>query len=95
MTRLERIAHFEQVLDQAAAAARQLENALDTYDSLKDDLKALEQYYIGLEWMEDYAADEAGLLPAGMKRGVLSQDGIDDLLNRIQELRVRMGAAGN
>lgn len=30
----------------------------------------------------DYEADEAGLLPADLKRGVLSQDGIDDLLER-------------
>ena len=34
----------------------------------------------------DYAADEAGQLPEGLKRGVLSQDGINDLLDKNMEI---------
>ena len=45
------------------------------------------QYYTSPEWQEDYAADEAGLLPEGLKRGVLSQDGISDLLDRFRDLK--------
>jgi hypothetical protein len=32
------------------------------------------------EWKEDYEADEAGKLPSELKRGVLSQDGLYNLL---------------
>ncbi|MBK6087256.1 DUF4298 domain-containing protein, partial [Ruminococcus difficilis] len=34
----------------------------------------------------DFAADEAGLLPKGLKRGVLSEDGIYNLLEEYKEV---------
>lgn len=37
-------------------------------------------------WKADCAADEAGLLPAGMKRGVLSENGVYGLLERFGEI---------
>jgi hypothetical protein len=43
-------------------------------------VRLLDAYYTSGEWQEDYEADEAGLLPAELKRGVLSQDGLYDLL---------------
>ena len=46
-------------------------------------LVQLRQYYNSGQWLADYAADEVGLLPAGLKRGVLSQDALDDLLCEI------------
>ncbi len=38
-------------------------------------------YYVSDEWKRDFADDEAGRLPQSLKRGVLSEDGIDSLLN--------------
>lgn len=32
------------------------------------------------QWLEDYELDSAGLLPKELKRGVLSQDGLYNLL---------------
>ena len=32
-------------------------------------------------WLKDYQLDELGLLPKDLKRGVLSQDGLYDLLD--------------
>ena len=46
----------------------------------KEDLKKLEAYYTGAEWRFDFELDEAGLLPADLKHGVLSEDGIYNLL---------------
>ena len=37
-------------------------------------------YYTSGEWREDYEADERGELPPDLKRGVLSQDALYDLL---------------
>ena len=50
--------------------------------------RALTEYYDGGQWLRDYQADEAGLLPHDLKRGVLSEDGVYNLLcdiNQIEE----------
>lgn len=45
-----------------------------------EDRTKLEAYYTGEDWRFDFGLDEAGLLPANLKRGVLSEDGIYNLL---------------
>ncbi|MBR5572579.1 MAG: DUF4298 domain-containing protein [Oscillospiraceae bacterium] len=47
-------------------------------------LRRLRRYYEGGQWLRDYALDEAGLLPRELKRGVLSQDGVYDLLTELK-----------
>ncbi len=90
MNREERIARYEGILDRAEAAARRMEEALDACEGIRDDLRALEAYYTSPAWKEDYDADAAGLLPAGLRRGVLSEDGIDHVLERFRELKDRL-----
>ena len=41
----------------------------------------LVEYYESGQWLRDYEADERGELPRDLKRGVLSQDGLWDLLH--------------
>lgn len=91
MKRLERIARYEQILDRAEAVARQAEEALEAYDSVRAELKELEKYYTSREWKADYDADAAGKLPPDLKRGVLSEDGIDSVLERFRDLKERLG----
>lgn len=43
-------------------------------------LSTLEAYYTSPAWRTDFEADEAGHLPPDLKRGVLSEDGIYNLL---------------
>ncbi|MBP3747571.1 MAG: DUF4298 domain-containing protein [Ruminococcus sp.] len=43
-------------------------------------LRSLSDYYGSAAWKRDFAADEAGLLPQDLKRGVLSEDGVYDLI---------------
>ena len=43
--------------------------------------RELRDYYENGQWLRDYEADERGELPVTLKRGVLSQDGLWDLLN--------------
>ena len=55
--------------------------ALDPEDpALEAGMKKLLAYYEGGQWLRDYELDEQGLLPRDLKRGVLSQDGIDHLI---------------
>lgn len=85
--RTDRIAHYEEIMDRIIRVVKMDGITPGVYESVLPGLKELEAYYTSPEWQEDYAADEAGLLPEGLKRGVLSQDGISDLLDRFRDLK--------
>jgi hypothetical protein len=90
MTQTERIKEMEQRLDRASAAVMRLSAALDDYAEAQEDIHALEAYYGSNEWKQDFSDDEAGPLPQDLKRGVLSEDGIWNLLEDNRELLTRM-----
>ena len=92
MEQTERIRRMEQRLDRSAAAVMALSAALDRYEEVKEDISALEAYYGSETWKQDFADDEAGLLPPSLKRGVLSEDGIWNLLTDARELVKRLHA---
>ena len=87
---LQRIRKMERHLNRASAALKRLSSALDKYDEAKADIAALASYYGSNDWKQDFAADEAGLLPKNLKRGVLSEDGIWNLLEEHRELQNRI-----
>ena len=62
------------------------EKLFDEVTSVPDEekLRLLEAYYTSGEWQEDYEADERGEFPPDLKRGVLSQDALYDLLERVK-----------
>ena len=90
MEQIERIQHFEMLLDRVAPILGNLEEALDTFDCIQDDVKELAAYYEDDDWREDFEADEAGKLPRDLKRGVLSEDGIYDVLSGHYALTIRL-----
>ena len=92
MTQEERITYYEKILDRTADAIRNLEAALDEYEAICPLLQELERYYTGPEWKADFDADAAGTLPQDLKRGVLSEDGIDDVLSDFRDLEERLAA---
>lgn len=77
---IQRIVAMEAAFDRTALAVQMLEAALDTYETVKVDIDRLTEYLESGAWREDFEADEAGLVPGGLKRGVLSEDGLYDLL---------------
>ena len=68
MNTIERIAYMESLYDLALRTGQIP--------------RELREYYENGQWRRDYEADERGELPATLKRGVLSQDGLWDLLNK-------------
>lgn len=90
MEQVERIKRMEQCLDTLSAATRELSAALDKYAEAQNAAQELRTYLSSDEWQKDYEADEAGLLPAGLRRGVLSQDGIWNVMSDCHELSIRM-----
>ena len=83
---IERIRKYEQILDRVTLVMDQSADDPERIDSIREDMQRLEKYYCSPEWKEDYDADSAGNLPADLKRGVLSQDGIDHALERFRDL---------
>ena len=90
MEQIERITRMEQCLDQLTEAAQGLAAALDRYAEAQTAAQALGAYLSSGEWRKDYEADEAGRLPEDLKRGVLSQDGVWNVLGDCHELDIRM-----
>lgn len=88
--RVRRIEEMEAQMDETLAAARALEQALEGWEAVQPKLKALAVYYASPDWREDFAADERGELPPELKRGVLSEDGLWDLLEQARELEERL-----
>lgn len=90
MEQIDRIRQMEQRMDRASAAVIELSAALDKYVEAQDAIAVLNDYYGSDEWKADFADDEAGRLPVGLKRGVLSEDGIWNLLSDSRELNIRL-----
>ena len=55
--------------------------------AVKEDVAELSKYYGSELWKQDFAADEAGNLPPDLKRGVLSEDGIWNLLSDYRDIQ--------
>jgi hypothetical protein len=85
---LARIRQMERRFRAVTAAMKRLNAALDKWEAVQDDIAALSGYYSSQEWRKDFEDDEAGLLPEDLKRGVLSEDGLWNLLDSCKELRI-------
>ena len=93
MTQTERIRKMESYLDEAEETMAKLADAMDAYEKVQDKYYELGSYYGSPDWMADYEADEAGELPADLKRGVLSEDAVYDLITDHGDLMKRMRSA--
>lgn len=87
MTQIERIQYMEQILNEATAATNALLAALKRHRAVMPRIAELEAYYASSQWMTDYDDDCAGKLPKDLKRGVLSEDAVYDLLCMQLELK--------
>ncbi|MBO4897059.1 MAG: DUF4298 domain-containing protein [Clostridia bacterium] len=89
-TQKERISRFEKSFDRISNAAKNLKRAIEEFEKLRPEAEALSAYYESGLWKRDYEDDEAGRLPRVLKRGVLSQDGVYNLLEETKELEKRI-----
>ena len=81
MNQIDRITRMEEYLNNALKAVEHLEKALEEYLKVEPDIEELLEYYGSPIWFEDVDDDDdQGLLPEGLRRGVLSEDGIYNML---------------
>ena len=90
---LNRIKRMESYLDEATLTVKELSRALEKYEKIAKKYYKLESYYGSSDWRDDFEADEAGLIPTEIKRGVLSEDELYNLIIEHKELMTRMQRA--
>ena len=88
LLQIERIRWMEQRFNKALAAIK--DGSTASLKAIKADVVELSKYYGSELWKQDFAADEAGILPFDLKRGVLSEDGIWNLLSDYREIQKKM-----
>lgn len=85
-SQIENIIRMEEKYTSASQAVQALSCALENYIHAQADLTDLARYYHSPEWLADYDADNRGELPQKLKRGILSEDAIYNLLSENDEL---------
>lgn len=80
MKEIERIQQMEQALDAVSAAQQNLLSALEQFSMIQPQLLALFTYYGSSAFHHDLSLDDQNLLPKELKRGVLSEDAVHNLL---------------
>ena len=79
-----RVTEMEQDFDEILAAKSMKPDSFLYDPVIKEKLMKLSDYYENGQWLRDYESDERGELPDGLKRGVLSQDAVYDLLEEFE-----------
>ncbi|MBO4689176.1 MAG: GNAT family N-acetyltransferase [Clostridiales bacterium] len=76
---------MEEILNKGLELLDSPTTSEEELQAFQGNIAVLEKYYGSAAWKEDFALDEAGELPPDLRRGVLSEDGIYDLLERYKE----------
>ncbi|MDY5588724.1 MAG: DUF4298 domain-containing protein [Arcanobacterium sp.] len=87
---LKRIEQMENKMNQVSSYTKMLESMLDSFSAMEQTVEELWNYYENGEWMADYKLDEAGEVPESMPRGILSEDGLYNVLGDFQDVRERL-----
>lgn len=85
-----RVRAMEEDFDAVAGAVRALEDAVCGFEGVADRVQRLSEYMDSGQWRLDFEADEAGCLPSDLPRGVLSEDGLYNLLEDVEAQRERL-----
>ncbi len=85
-TQIRRIREMETAFDECRGFLVNIKNLLEEWKATEPRLRALAAYYEGPLWRRDFADDEKGKFPPDLKRGVLSEDGVYDLLREFDEV---------
>ncbi len=67
------------------------DDLISRYKAFQPKARELERYYSSRDWKNDFKMDEQGKFPEYFKKGVLSEDGIYNTLDRNKELQELIG----
>lgn len=77
---------MESAMDRCHDVISEAEKALCELIEIMPEFNKLKEYYKN-GWLNDFRLDEGGQLPKDLKRGVLSEDGLYDVLTEYENLR--------
>lgn len=80
---INRINQMEEYFDMLQGVWHDTPERIWESEELQKALEILKDYYENGQWLRDFECDERGELPVGLKRGVLSEDGLYHLLDDI------------
>lgn len=87
----ERVRAMELAFDRACGVNGTLIEDLEAFEKNLGTMKELAKYMESGLWKKDFEADEAGGFSDEIKRGVLSEDGLYNVLSEYDDLRKRLG----
>ncbi len=76
-----RVREMERLFDEVTDALTENGGNNSVTPDIISKIRTLSRYMDSGLWLSDYEADERGELPSDLKRGVLSQDGLYNLLS--------------
>ena len=89
-SQIERIKRYENMMNEVKEALQKADAAIEAYKQVRPKIRKLERYYTGSMWKKDFIASENGELPEDLLCGVLSEDGINDVLDEDLELKKKI-----
>ncbi|MCR8969352.1 DUF4298 domain-containing protein [Facklamia sp. 7083-14-GEN3] len=90
---MDKIDHFIEMEENYLAvdqAVNDLMHQLEAFQSQKEKVKKLIEYYGSQQWYDHQELDNMGLLPKTSTRAVLGQDYAYDTLNNLKECAIQM-----
>ncbi len=94
MKSYDHIVTMERIRVQQGEMLQEMQMLLEKMEACRPEYAALIQYYYSEQREKDLEDDRAGLVPKTMKRGVLSEDEIFDLMGDYRDTAIRMMEVG-
>lgn len=88
--RIARVQRMEKIMNELASLQEELNQALDHFESFKEQSDAFDAYYSSRDWMDDNEASSLGVIPEDIDQGVLTEDLPYDVLCENDALARRM-----
>lgn len=94
---MDRVERMELIFDKLGDLIYEADNdeitddLISRYKAFQPEARELERYYSSRDWKNDHKMDEQGKFPEYFKRGVLSEDGLYNTLDRNKELLEKIG----
>lgn len=77
---IKRVAQMEEATNRMNAANEALQATLDEWRKARTAFQEVQEYYYSDKWRSDMELSNQGKLPTDMPQGVLSEDGIYDVM---------------
>ena len=80
-----RVMQMEKYYDEVQDTLNKDDTNINGKKKIVEMVQSLREYQVSGQWLKDYENDEKGKLPSELKRGVLSEDGLYNLLNEVEK----------